>query len=729
MRKIDKVVQYLSGLNSFSHLDIVKISVLARLAQIGITNRIMVRSSAMVKNGDFTSPASLYLVTYAQSGGGKDRPIQDLKRVTSFFEKDFVERSIEYVKKREGLLRIEAGLQGLMSEKEVIKYMKENEARTLSPEIAGGTTEGFIADREEFVKAKFGGVFVRISEFADYITNDNPVRQSFLSSLVESYDHGQTIANSLKGTKHKASVENIPSSCYVYTSPAGILEGKHSEKLKTFNRRGFARRSITCFPKLNREEITNPQDRIIADRERADAARTLERDVGGDFEEYYKNTKYTSVFTLSQQAEQRLVEYKIECYNASLNYSEDAICSEIEGRDWKAFKLSGFIAAFEHPLSAIVELEDIEDAIAICEKYGEHFVRFCNARDESDIEKLTQYLLNQKNTWITKGDIREQNFVYKDKFGTWFEEIFPDAIYRLDEMGYVVEYATHGKSDRKYRVILKEEITQKVAITISQSRTNQENDTGFFKKEIVFEEMPSVLKSPLGWSPTFFKSNYRKKENAVLNFRIFAYDIDSGMTLQEAKELLEIQKIRAIIATTRNHRKEKNGLIADRFRVVIPLTYEWIPESTDQYRRGLRHMAEKIGLPIDRAATDASRFFYGNPAAVLVNIEGSPVDMSIYQEEPEVRKSVTGSMDERRTVQSDSGIQRWFADHTAHYGGRNAMLFQVAAFYINKKKLDRKSAHLKVLEVNALLSMPLPIQEIERTIFKTTALDKIQTFN
>jgi hypothetical protein len=282
-----------------------------------------------------------------------------------------------------------------------------------------------------------------------------------------------------------------------------------------------------------------------------------------------------------------------------------------------------------------------------------------------------------------------------------------------------------GGRGELYRAVKKQEVEKHAKIKISQALSNNETETKFLPQQILFKDIKNILKDNKAWSPSTFRSNYRKNENVILQYRMCVYDIDNNMSLQEAINLLEAQKIHAIIATTKSHQKEKKGVTCDRFRIVIPLLYEWTPETPQTYRRDLKTMAKKIGLPVDQAATDAARFYYGNPEAQIYEVEGQAVDISTYHEAPEVRKTYTPDMTIRSSQQSDEGIQAWFVRNTDRYGGRNATLFQVALFYMSKKGMDREQAHKKVLEVNKQFPQPLSEIEIQKTIFITKTLDEI----
>lgn len=106
------------------------------------------------------------------------------------------------------------------------------------------------------------------------------------------------------------------------------------------------------------------------------------------------------------------------------------------------------------------------------------------------------------------------------------------------------------------------------------------------------------------WSCGTFKDGHRSTKNFQYA-DVIALDFDEGMTIDEAAEAFKGYK--CVIAPSRNHRKEKNGKIADRFRVVIPLS-EPITNYKD-FKATWKSLHKKFSM-IDEACSDASRLWY-----------------------------------------------------------------------------------------------------------------------
>lgn len=134
-----------------------------------------------------------------------------------------------------------------------------------------------------------------------------------------------------------------------------------------------------------------------------------------------------------------------------------------------------------------------------------------------------------------------------------------------------------------------------------------------------------------GWSPSGFKSDadgkMRRRNGNFESVDLLVLDVDGGCTLAEAEE--RFSGYAMIIATTRNHQKEKSrssGQVippCDRFRVVIPLSRRIL----DRNEYFATWMSAKEKWPfIDDACKDVARFYYASTALVS-NKVGAPFEV------------------------------------------------------------------------------------------------------
>ncbi len=154
----------------------------------------------------------------------------------------------------------------------------------------------------------------------------------------------------------------------------------------------------------------------------------------------------------------------------------------------------------------------------------------------------------------------------------------------------------------------------------------QDNDkVNFISSEVysIDELAEAILKTP--YSLGTFKNNYRNKENFIQT-RSIGLDFDEGLTLEKATELFK--EYAHIIAPTRSHRVEKNGVVQDRFRVVLFLQYPITDNET--FEATWFSLANKWPN-LDKACKDASRFFYPSKFIHSISSKGKKIDPVLYK--------------------------------------------------------------------------------------------------
>ncbi len=106
------------------------------------------------------------------------------------------------------------------------------------------------------------------------------------------------------------------------------------------------------------------------------------------------------------------------------------------------------------------------------------------------------------------------------------------------------------------------------------------------------------------WSPGTYHNDHRKNEN-LKSISLLTLDVDDGCTLAEAKT--HFAGYKHIIATTKSHQKDKNGIVCDRFRVIL-----FLPETvtTDSEYKKYWFAAGAKWPFIDQQCKDSARFFY-----------------------------------------------------------------------------------------------------------------------
>lgn len=119
------------------------------------------------------------------------------------------------------------------------------------------------------------------------------------------------------------------------------------------------------------------------------------------------------------------------------------------------------------------------------------------------------------------------------------------------------------------------------------------------------------------WSPCVWKDGQRKKENFLsAHFLALDFDTPGDETLEEINHALQDHK--RIIATTRNHQKEKNGITCDRFRLILP--FDKPITNLEHYEQNMRCAVKKYPW-VDRNALDGARYFFPSNKIVYFDDE------------------------------------------------------------------------------------------------------------
>ena len=128
------------------------------------------------------------------------------------------------------------------------------------------------------------------------------------------------------------------------------------------------------------------------------------------------------------------------------------------------------------------------------------------------------------------------------------------------------------------------------------------------------------------YSPIVYKNNKRHQSNFDYA-DIVALDFDGDLSLKEAR--LQFKAYTHIIAPTKSHQKEKNGIVADRFRVVLFLS-ERITD-LQVYRNtviGLLRMFPQA----DPQCKDGARYFEPSNAVISKKTDGklvNPINITV----------------------------------------------------------------------------------------------------
>jgi hypothetical protein len=201
------------------------------------------------------------------------------------------------------------------------------------------------------------------------------------------------------------------------------------------------------------------------------------------------------------------------------------------------------------------------------------------------------------------------------------------------------------------------------------------NDIVKFKTvevETVKELAELACKSNISLS--VFKDGKRNLDSFI-STEMIGLDIDNdkegtpSISVDEATEIFKNHS--HVILATRNHNVEKNGVVAERFRVILFLEYP-ITSVNDYYATW--HKIKDACPWIDSQCKDASRFWYQHKEVLSVQETGASVQVTKYVE-PEKKETRPALPGERGTLGKET---LKFLEFGVGAGSRNGTTYKVA---------------------------------------------------
>ena len=270
---------------------------------------------------------------------------------------------------------------------------------------------------------------------------------------------------------------------------------------------------------------------------------------------------------------------------------------------------------------------------------------------------------------------------------------------------------------------------------------------GYVPYCLSLKDFSSVLVSKGNYSPFQYNNNYRKEINSNLDkCNCIMLDFDDGMSIDEAKLLFNQYK--NIIATTKSKKKKKNGIICDRFRLILPTNRVFENISIDEYKMMMQILINRYGS--DNATKDIARFYYAcEYSEVEINENGFLFDIDVLhkqalyyfnkqkeikEKEKEIKKGVNLNMINKQYENSCQTKKEWFYkfSHTQQMldyfefssrfgaGGRNKYLFGVAK-HLEEEGCDNEFIKSEIFFINSS-GDGISETEIEKTIFRSMKL-------
>jgi len=150
-------------------------------------------------------------------------------------------------------------------------------------------------------------------------------------------------------------------------------------------------------------------------------------------------------------------------------------------------------------------------------------------------------------------------------------------------------------------------------LTLSFNPTPDMNTTEFKRKDIDydFKDAEKILKMNGRYSNFIFNNDYRLSDNYQANVsNCIILDFDDGITIEEFKKDVNFAYA---IGTTKSHNIDKNNIVCERFRVIIP-TETAISLNAEDYSNMMGELFLEFN-EADKACKDTARAYSGYAGA------------------------------------------------------------------------------------------------------------------
>lgn len=653
---------------------------------------------------DSISNVNFFGMLFIKSGGGKDYAKNTLEAPFKRIMKN-MPSSIEYL----------ATTSTSTFENNVIIPSQYANKAPKDYELSIGSSDIGLYISGLFVSnAGVGSLNVTINEFGDHVNNAQNI-----NLLKEMYD-GTVMAKMIQGEKDDDVRQNIygmPTNMLAYGTPVGIKRDKKKlDSFKSITQSGLYRRSFIYYEEPL-ESVKKAVDIIdISDLEESYFKLVLAK--GIEILPNGQKARPDNILQVSPEGQELINAFEDELLdNANANLYDELI-----PLDETAYKTVERVAAIISilDLSEEVNKGHVEYAIDLFKRTRSSVH---NLFEQTPVFEIIYLRLSMAKEPMMKSDLIKT-------LGISVKE-FQESIEMVDELAHRYNKKLKSIGSKIVRYMIEDyEVTKlnKMIVSVSTKISNTpERAVDFAPHEVQFfgegmtienlvtsEEVQSFCLGhfdPSAQAP----SGHRKKDNFLPGQNMVAWDIDDGLTLEEARDRLK--NYTYIIYTTRNHQKAKgNGEPKDRFRVMMPTKTTYYV-SAEQHKTMYENLSKLIDLPTyDVSTRNVSRLWFTNPEAIVYKNDSEPLDVRCCIGETETAEKILPRLEEIEVDEQDrriSGMMKWFIANTGE-GNRNTNVYKFGKFMldINTPLSDVEN---KIHYVNQMISDPLPEGEI-RTI-------------
>jgi hypothetical protein len=648
-------------------------------------------------------PTNMYALNLATSGFGKGRSINIIENeILDGFKNVFMDSTLPKIADK-NLAKIaiaRAAKTGTDPDDMYQKVLTEyaNTGAYLF-NFDSGTAPAVKQLRHQLLLAGAGSINLEMDEVGANFSNNLEV----LNTFIELYDVGKVKPKITKSTKENVRNEDIagatPANLLLFGTPSKLLDGGRVEKeFYDMLDMGYARRLL--FSYVERTEATtgmSPED--LFDLMTDTSTDLFIKSLHDELQDLADEKHFGKELYIDKTTSIELIKYQQYCQERAQNMKEhqEMEKAEMTHRYFKTLKLAGAYAFIDK--SADITMDHLHAAMKLVEESGKAFERIL--RRDKPYVKLAKYIADVEKE-VTHVDLVEDLPFYKGSEGQ-----------KRELLNLAIAYGY------KNNIIIKKSYIDGIEFLKGESlpetnlqelRVSASNDiaVGYGHDIVTFDQLKDFVIMPdLHFTAHHWKNGERNKANLIPGFNLVILDIDSGIKLDIAKDLLSDYQY--IIYTTKRHQIDGHG---DRFRIILPMSH-LISLGSDEYSKFMENVFNWVPFDVDEATKDIARKWATNPGEVYVN-EGKLLDAMQFI--PQTKKSEEMTL-QRQQVSSMSNLQAWFFRKIGE-GNRNNILLKYGLVLVDNG-YDIDSVRNAVVDFNSKITDPLPEEEIHRTLMIT----------
>ena len=651
-------------------------------------------------------PVNIYALALATSGFGKGHSVHIVE--TDFmkgFKKRFLEDTFPVIAEKHlwVIANDRAARNGTDPQDEFDRIEKEfKHAGAFPYTFDSGTAPAVKQLRQKLLMAQCGAINLQIDEIGSNLINASEVLTLFL----ELYDQGIVKQKLTKNTAENQRSEEVdgktPTNMLLFGTPAKLLDGGPTEdQFYSFLDTGYARRCLFGVGHQNRKAFNSQTpEEIYKNLIKQDNSISVNK-WAVHFHKLADPAMYGWTMTVEDDVAIRLLTYKISCERTAdkLPDHEEIRKAELSHRYFKALKLAGAYAFIDE--SNEVEMDHLMSAILLVEQSGEAFQTILSR--EKTYVKLARFIADVGSE-VTHADLLEALPFYKSGNAARNEMMTLATAWGYKKHIIIKKSYIDGIEFFRGETLTETNLNE---IVVSYSDHWAYNYLG---EKVPFDKLHTLTQAPgMHWANHHFKNGHRAEENVLAGFNMVVVDVDGGISVKAASELLA--KYKFMIYTTKRSTPEAN-----RFRLMLPINYVLHLDS-DEYGEFMTTVLGWLPFKIDEAANQRSRKWESfDGGTYLYNMDGEMLDALPFVPKTSKHEQYCKAY---QSVESLDNLERWFAQRMAE-GNRNNNMIRYALALVDGG-MDLITVSKQVHAFNGKLNNPLSADEIDATILTSVA--------